>query len=205
LIHDIKPLSIIFYILDIFPGTALYEDFKQRTKLDDDVWLKKIEDIMYFESDPSLSQDMILAFGQRLRSDYYQHLPGFADAVRLVDNKNLYESHADFLSRLAMTFSHGDYAGIEAIPEKLNVAQRLYERSLSYHPNQWAYLGLGIIKQKQGDYKESIRVLTEGTKQFPGAESLATCLGISHMNLGQYEEAMKYFQRFSDSPEVLKY
>jgi anaerobic magnesium-protoporphyrin IX monomethyl ester cyclase len=205
LIHDIKPLSIIFYILDIFPGTALYEDFKRRTTLDDNVWLNRIEDIMYFESDPLLSQDMILEFGQRLRSDYYQHLPGFADAVRLVDNKDLYESHADFLSRLAMTFSHGDYAGIEAIPEKLNIAQRLYERSLSYHPNQRAYLGLGIIKQKQGDYKESIRVLTEGTNRFPDTESLATCLGISHMNLGQYEEAMKYFQKFSDSPEVLKY
>jgi anaerobic magnesium-protoporphyrin IX monomethyl ester cyclase len=205
LIHEIKPLSTIFYILDIFPGTALYEDFKRRTKLDDDVWLKRIEDIMYFESDPRLSQDMILAFGQKLKSDYYHHLPEFADAVQLIDNRDLYESHADFLSRLAMTFSHGDYAGIEAIPEKVSVAQRLYERSLSYHPNQRAYLGLGIIKQKQGDYKESVRIFSEGTKQFPHTESLATCLGISHMNLGQYEEAMKCFQKFSDSLEVLKY
>jgi anaerobic magnesium-protoporphyrin IX monomethyl ester cyclase len=205
LIHEIKPLSTIFYILDIFPGTALYEDFKRRTKLDDDVWLKRIEDIMYFESDPRLSQDMILAFGQKLRSDYYHHLPEFADAVQLIDNRDLYESHADFLSRLAMTFSHGDYAAIEAIPEKVSVAQRLYERSLSYHLNQRAYLGLGIIKQKQGDYKESVRILSEGTKQFPDTESLAMCLGISHMNLGQYEEAMKCFQKFSDSLEVLKY
>jgi anaerobic magnesium-protoporphyrin IX monomethyl ester cyclase len=205
LIHEIKPLSTIFYILDIFPGTALYEDFKRRTKLDDDVWLKRIEDIMYFESDPCLSQDMILAFGQKLRFDYYHHLPEFADAVQLIDNRDLYESHADFLSRLAMTFSHGDYAAIEDIPEKVSVAQRLYERSLSYHLNQRAYLGLGIIKQKQGDYKESVRILSEGTKQFPDTESLAICLGISHMNMGQYEEAMKCFQKFSDSLEVLKY
>lgn len=205
LIHEIKPLSTIFYILDVFPGTALYEDFQQRTKLGDDVWLKRIEDIMYFESDPQLSQDMILAFGQKLRSDYYSHLPEFADAVQLVDRKDLYESHADFLSRLAMTFSHGDYASIEAIPGKREVAQRLYERSLSYHPNQRSYLGLGIIKQKQGEHEESVRILSEGMKQFPKSESLATCLGISYMNLGHYEEALKCFHKFSDSQEALRY
>jgi anaerobic magnesium-protoporphyrin IX monomethyl ester cyclase len=205
LICEIKPLSIIFYILDIFPGTALYEDFKRRTKLNDDVWLKKIEDIMYFESDSQLSKDMILAFGQKLRSDYYSHLQEFADAVQLVDKKDLYKSHADFLSRLAMTFSHGDYAVIEAIPEKEEIAQRLYKRALSYHPNQRAYIGLGIIKQKHREYEESVRILAEGMKQFPESESLNTCLGISYMNLGQYEKALECFRKFPDSREKLRY
>jgi anaerobic magnesium-protoporphyrin IX monomethyl ester cyclase len=205
LIHEIKPLSTIFYILDIFPGTALYEDFLLKTKLSDDIWLKRIEDIMYFESDPRLNQDMVLDFGQKLRSDYYSHLPEFADAVQLVDNRDIYESHADFLSRLAMTFSHGDYAAVEAIPEKERVAQRLYERSLSYYPNHRAYLGLGIFKQKKGEYKESVRILSEGMKHFPESEHLATSLGLSHMNLRQYEEALKCFNKFSDSREILKY
>jgi len=205
LICEIKPLGIIFYILDIFPGTTLYEEFKRRTKLNDDVWLKKIEDIMYFESDPQLSKDMILAFGQKLRSDYYSHLQEFADAVQLVDKKDLYKSHADFLSRLAMTFSHGDYAVIEAIPEKEEIAQRLYKRALSYHPNQRAYIGLGIIKQKHREYEESVRILAEGMKQFPESESLNTCLGISYMNLGQYEKALECFRKFPDSRETLRY
>jgi len=205
LIHQIKPLSTIFYILDIFPGTALYEDFLRRKKLSDDVWLKRIEDIMHFESDPRLSKDIILAFGQKLRSDYYRHLPEFADALQLVDKEDLYKSHADFLSRLAMTFSHGDYAAIEAIPVKEEVAQRLYVRSLSYYPNQRAYLGLGIIKQKQEKYEESVRILSEGMKQFPESESLATCLGISYMKLGRYEEALKCFHKFLDSRDALQY
>lgn len=205
LIHEIKPLAIIFYILDIFPGTALYDDLRRRKKLSDDVWLKRIEDIMYFELDPKLSQEMILSFGQKLRSDYYRSLPDFANAVSLVDKKDLYESHADFLSRLAMTFSHGDYASIEAVPEKEAVSQRLYERSLSYHPNQRAYLGIGIIKQKQGRHEESVHILVDGMKHFPGSENLAICLGISHMNLGQYEEALKCFSKFPDSRESLKY
>jgi len=205
LIHEIKPLSIIFYILDIFPGTALYKDFQRRTKLGDDVWLKRVEDIMYFESDHLLSQDKILDFGQKLRSDYYRHLPEFADAIQLVDKKDLYDSHADFLSRLAMTFSHGDYSSIETIPGKDKVAQRLYERSLSYRPNLRSYLGLGIIKQKQREHVEAIRILSEGMKQFPENEPLTMCSGISHMNLGQYEEALICFRKFPDSREALRY
>lgn len=205
LIHEIKPMSAIFYILDIFPGTALYEDFQRRTKVGDDIWLEKIEDIMYFETDPRLSQDMILAFGQRLRADYFSYLPEFADAIELIDEKALYESHADFLSRLAMTFSHGEYAAIEDIPGKEEVAQRLYGRSLSYYPNQRAYLGLGIIRQKKRNYEESVRILSEGVSQFPDDESLATCLGISYMNLSRFEEAREVFQKFSDSPNVLPY
>ena len=31
LMGEIKPLGAIFYILDILPGTALYEDFKRAT------------------------------------------------------------------------------------------------------------------------------------------------------------------------------
>lgn len=205
LIHEIKPLSTIFYILDIFPGTSLYDDFKRKTKLSDDIWLERIEDIMYFESDTRLSQDIILAFGQKLRSDYYRHLPEFADAIQLFDRKDLYESHADFLSRLAMTFSDGDYSSIEGIPEKMRVAQRLYERALSYHPNQRAYLGLGIIKQKQGEYKESLRILSEAIELFPENESMAMSLGISYMNLGLYKEALECFQKFPDSQEALRY
>lgn len=205
LIYEIKPLAIIFYILVIFPGTALYEDFKQKTGIGDDVWLERIEDIMYFESDSRLSKDMILAFGEKLRADYYRHLPEFVNAIELIDDKDLYENHADFLSRLGMTFSHGDYASIEAIPEKNETAQWLYEKALTYHSNQMAYLGLGIIKQKKGKYDESIEMLSAGVRQFPKSISLVVCLGISYMNRGRYEEALGCFQKFPDSSEALKY
>ena len=47
LIHEIKPLSVIFYILDIFPGTALYNQFIDQFGLTDDIWLKRIEGITY--------------------------------------------------------------------------------------------------------------------------------------------------------------
>jgi coproporphyrinogen III oxidase-like Fe-S oxidoreductase len=205
LINEIKPMSMISYILDIFPGTALYEDFQRRTKLGDDIWMEKIEDIMYFESDQGMSKNMILSFGRKLRSDFYSNLPAFADAINLVDREDLYVSHADFLSRLALTFSHGDYASIEAIPDKDGVAERLFRRSLSYFPDHRAYLGLGIIKQKQAEYGESIALLSEGVKHFPVSEQLALCLGISYMNLARYQEALQCFNRFPDSPALSSY
>lgn len=205
LIHEIKPLSIIFYILDIFPGTALYSDFKKRCNMTDDIWLKRIEDIIYFQSDPDLSQDMILAFGQKLKSHYYENLAGFADKIEVIDDKELYEMHADFFSRLGMTFDYGDYVNIEAIKDKDRIAERLYKKSLSYYSDHRAFLGLGIIKQKMGEYIQSAKILSQGIEYFPESEQLNICLGISYMNLREYNKALPYFLKFKDSKEATCY
>ncbi|MBW1780066.1 MAG: B12-binding domain-containing radical SAM protein [Deltaproteobacteria bacterium] len=205
LIHEIKPLSIIFYILDIFPGTALYADFVRQSGVTDTIWLRRIEDIMYFETDPELTQERILAFGKTLRSAFHNSLPSFVDAIDLVDKEGFSELHADFLSRLGMTFSHGDYAGIDAIPNKQETATKLYERSLEYGPHDRAYLGLGIIRQREQNFQESVRILSEGVRHFPDNEPLHICLGLSQMNLGQFAEALSNFMKFRYSKQAAPY
>ena len=203
LIDRIKPLSAIFYILDIFPGTALYQDYKKRFKLSDDIWLNRIEDIMYFETDAALSRDLILAFGHKLRTFFYNKLPEFVEALDLADRKDLYPQHSDFFSRLALTFDKGDYAGIDAIPNKKKIAERLYRRSLEYGPHARAYLGLGIINQKKGAFEESIRILSEGIETFPQDEDLHICLAVSYMNMGKIEVALSHLLKFEHRKEAL--
>ncbi len=206
LIRQIKPLSAIFYILDIFPGTALYSDFLQRTAAtDDNIWLERIEDILYFETDPELDQDHILAFGQKLRSEFHESLPEFVRAIQLIDKRDLFERHADFLSRLAMTFSHGEYSGNSEIKGKMRIAENLFKRALSYHPDHRAYLGLGMIKQQQADPEGSIRVLLKGLESFPESEELNLCLGLNYMNQRLYDKALSCFLKFKDSKNAVYY
>jgi anaerobic magnesium-protoporphyrin IX monomethyl ester cyclase len=205
LIHEIKPLSVVFYILDIFPGTELYRELKEKSGISDDIWLNKIEGIMYFETAPDLTAEHILAFGKRLRTAFYENVHASARAVRLVDDRDLYGCHGDFFSRLAMTFSHGEYSKIDAVREKEETAEWLYRRSLDYGPNHRAYLGLGIVKQKQGEIQESVRILSEGLRFFPDSESLNVCLGISYMNLADWRQALSQFLKFPDSREAEKY
>ena len=205
LIEDIKPLSAIFYILDIFPGTRLYEDFKHRLGVTDDIWLNRAEDIMYFETDPELTREMILDFGQKLRSAFYEKLPGFAEALQLIDKEDLYPLHSNFYSRLAMTFDHGDYSRIDAIKHKDGIAEKLYRRSLTYYPNARAYLGLGILSQKRRAYRESSRILSQGLSQFPEDPQLNICMGVSLMNLGEYEQALSHFLGFQDVKEAVHF
>ena len=88
LIYEIKPLSCLFYILDIFPGTELYERIKMF--LNEDIWLNRIEGIMYWELDPHLDEQFILKAGERLRNAFYKGLPEFVDSICLLDNKELY-------------------------------------------------------------------------------------------------------------------
>lgn len=205
LMLEIRPLSVIFYILDLFPGTELYSDARKRLRFTDDIWLNKIEGVMYFETDPALSDELILAFGKKLRESFYENVHAFVDSVQLIDKKELYESHADFFSRLGLTFSHGDYSKIDLIREKDEIAEKLYRRSLGYHPDQRAYLGLGILNQKKGEYEESIRVLLEGTKHFPDDEQLNICLGVSYMGLGNYDTAVTVLERLPGSREAAIY
>ncbi|MBW1945024.1 MAG: radical SAM protein, partial [Deltaproteobacteria bacterium] len=202
LIHRIKPLGAVFYILDLFPGTALYEDFKIKSGVTDDVWLNKIEGILYGETDSRLSDEIILSFGRKLRSDYYKSVHAFADNIELADREDLYPFHADFCSRLGMTFSHGDYSHIDQIRDKDRLAEKLFRKSLSYHADHRAYLGLGILKQKAGEYGASIALLTEGLGFFQDSESLNMCMGVSLMNVGEYPQALIHFSRCPDSKEA---
>jgi tetratricopeptide (TPR) repeat protein len=158
---------------------------------------------MYFETDPHLTQELILAFGEKLRTYYYTHLPEFVDEIQLVDKREFCEMHADFLSRLGMTFSHGDYSKIETIKDKDQAAEKLYRRALDYHPDHRAYLGLGILMQKQGAHEESVKSLSKGIEYFPESEQLGLCLGISLMNLGEYMKALSAFLKFQDSKEAV--
>ncbi len=199
LMNEIKPLSAIFYILDLFPGTRLYESFKENNGVTDDIWLNNIEGIMYFETDSRLSKEMVLSFGKKLRTAFYEHVTAYADAVDLIEKSDLNECHADFLSRLAMTFSHGDYTRIDGIGGKAAVAERLYRRSLSYSPNHRAFLGLGILKQREGAFQAAIDVLTEGVAVFTQSEPLHVCLGISLMNHGDFAAALSLFLMFPNS------
>ena len=202
LILEIKPLCIIFYILDLFPGTELYSNFKKKFHVKDDIWLNRIESIMYFETDPDLSDQLILDFGKKLRTEFYKNIHTSIDAIDLKDEKELYPMHSDFCSRLGMTFSHGDYSHIEAIQEKDKIAEKLFEKSLSYYPNLRAYLGLGILNQKKRSYEQSIEILSQGVESFPDSMELNICLGISYMNLNDYNSALSCLLKFPDSKEA---
>ncbi len=205
LMDEIKPLSAIFYILDVFPGTELYSELKKRLGITEDVWLKRIEGIMYFETDSTMNDELILAFGKKLRTAFYEKVHSYADSIDLVDREDLYPWHADFCSRLGMTFSHGDYSRIEEVKEKFETAEKLFMKSLGYAPDHRAYLGLGMLKQRKGEFKESVRILEEGLSHWPESEDLNLCLGVSYMNLRDFRVALDYFSKFPESRAAGKY
>jgi radical SAM superfamily enzyme YgiQ (UPF0313 family) len=205
LMDEIKPLSAIFYILDVFPGTRLYSDLKKRHGITEDVWLKKMEGIMYFETDSTMNDDLILAFGKKLRTAFYEKVHSYAESIELVERKDLYPWHADFCSRLGMTFSNGDYSRNQQVKEKAETADKLFKKALGYSPDHRAYLGLGIIRQRKGEFKESIKFLEEGLRHWPGSEDLTICLGINYMNLGDFRTALDHFSKFPQSKIAIQY
>ena len=205
IIQEIKPLSALFYVLEIFPGTKLYDDYCKRCNADDNVWMKKIEGVPYFETDPKLNEKMVFKFGQKLKQSFYKGLPMFAQGLKLANDPEFYPLHADFLSRLGMTFTHGYYAKIDAIPDKEQTAEFLFRQALSYHPDHRAFLGLGILLQKKARHEDTIELLKKARDIYPQSEQIATCLGISLLNLGRVKEAEATMLPFANSPQVQQY
>jgi radical SAM superfamily enzyme YgiQ (UPF0313 family) len=202
LMRAIKPLACIFYILALFPGTALYAAAKRRAGFTEEIWLKRIEELMYFETDPALSAEQVLAFGRTLREGFYRELPGFVEALDPVADPAFRPLHADFFSRLALTFHQGDYARADLIPNHLALAERLYRRALGWHPDPRAYLGLGLLEQAAGRFEASLEILAAGRSHFPEEESLKVCAAVGHMNLGRFQEALRLLARCRSDPQV---
>jgi len=202
LIKEIKPLSMICYILDLYPGTALYEEFKRRTGATDDLWLERIEDIMYHETDPGLPAERVRRFGRRLHETFDKNFPRFVETLDLVDRRELYPLHADFLTRLAITLRYGELAERD-IPEKDRLAERLFRRALKYHPDHHAYLGLGIIYQQQRAFQKSIEILEQGLRHYPHSEELNVCQAVNYMQLGRFREALEHLLAFENSAEAM--
>jgi tetratricopeptide (TPR) repeat protein len=204
LIRKIKPLGAIFYILDLFPGTEMYDKFLNARGHNDDIWLQRIEDIMYFETDTALDSKDILRFGKKLRSGFYSMVTDFALSVSLVDVQELYPFHADFLARLGMTFLTGDYSRIKEIRNSGGTAEKLFRRALSFSPSERAYLGLGILGQMRGDYAGSASILQEGLQYFDTAQ-LNICYGISLANSGRLDEAARLFSMYPDRYDAMQH
>lgn len=205
LIRIIQPLSAIFYMLVIFPGTFLYQSAKKKNLVSDDFWHQRIEDLPWFEIDPTMNFATVKTFGDKLRTAFYNNLDIFSQHLDLVDKKELYSFHADFLSRLAMTFSHGEYAADKRIKNQDKTAARLFEQALSYATDARAFLGLAMQKQKSRDIGGAMAILENAMIHFPDDKDLNLCMGICLMNKGRFKAALRFFEPFKRFPETRYY
>ena len=89
LLLEIQPLSAVFYMLAVFPGTALYRQALRKNRVSETVWEEKIEDLPWFETDPELDFNTVKAFGDRLRDCFYSNLDTFVANIRLKDTREL--------------------------------------------------------------------------------------------------------------------
>ena len=205
LMMRLAPLSTVFYMLVVFPGTHLYTRAVQKGLLTDDAWFEDIEDIPWFQLDPEMDFEHVKAFGHRLRQAFVTGLPEFVSSLELVKDPDLYPFHADFLSRLALTFSHGEYAEHPGVDKPEIIAAELFKKALTYGHDPRAYLGLAMLHQKQRQFRDAVTVLKDGLAQFPTHKDLNTCMGVCLMNLGDFSTALDHFTPFDNDPGLSHY
>jgi anaerobic magnesium-protoporphyrin IX monomethyl ester cyclase len=205
LLRQLAPLGAVFYMLVLFPGTRLYDHAAQNGRVKEEIWHRKIEDLPWFELDDTLDFSQVKAFGDALRRAFYTNVSDFATGVELTDDPSLYQFHADFLSRLAMTFSHGAYAEDDRINDPDGTARILYQKALFFHPDLRAYLGLGMLLQKQKQFDYAIQILDQGLEHFAGNKDLSLCKGICLMNQNKFAAALACLSPFEQFADVRHY
>jgi len=205
LLMNLQPLGAVFYMLVLFPGTRLYDRAIKKGWVTADIWHKKMEDLPWFAVDDTLDFSQVKIFGDTLRQAFYTHLSHFATKVSLIDDPSLYRFHADFLSRLAMTFSHGAYAQDDRVQNSDSTARILFEKALAYHPDLRAFLGLGMLLQKSGQFDDALQVLNQGLIHFADSKDLGLCKGICLMNQKKFHAALNCLSPFNQFADVRHY
>lgn len=205
LMERLGPLSTVFYMLVAFPGTRLYARARGKGWVDEDIWFKEIEDLPWFELDPDLDPVQVKSWGNRLRTAFFTGLASFVSTIELKDDKTLFPFHADFLSRLAMTFSQGEYAHDPRVNNPHKLATELYEKALTYHPDPRAYMGLAMGFQKSRRFPQAVARLEDGLNHFPDHKDLSVCMGVCLMNQGDFKQALSFFAPFDRDPGLRHY
>ena len=205
LMLQLGPLSTVFYMLTTFPGTGLYTRALNRGWTDDTVWHREIEDLPWCTLDPQLNFARVKKWGDRLRQAFFTNIDTFVDKIDLHPDKNLAPFHADFLSRLAMTFSHGEYARDNRVKNALDVAIKLYKQALGFSPCARAFQGLAMICQGQKEFSWALSYLDTGLGHFPGNKELGICKGVCLMNMGDFNNALACFTPFASDPSLEQY
>lgn len=199
------PLSTVFYMLVTFPGTALYNRAVQKGWTHDGIWQKSIEDLPWWELDPNMDFSRVKRWGDRLRQAFFDHLEGFVNRIALHPDNASAPLHADFLSRLAMTFSHGEYARDARVKNAEQTAINLFEKALQLYPCSRAFQGLAMIYQKHKDFSKAMYFLDKGLSHFPKNKDLCVCMGVCLMNTGDFHNALTYFTPFAQDPALGQY
>ncbi len=198
----VGPLVALFYVLQVFPGTALYDEALQRFGLDDSMWLERNEDALYLDLDPAMSAEDVIAYGRKLKEAYHARLPRAALEVNLVEDSSLDESHAAFLARLGLTFLNGDYASLPLNPAPKQIAEAVLRRSLEYADNPVALHGLGLLLATLGKDEDSMSLLQRGAAVFPNDPDLAVAYAVGLIRSGRAAQAETVLERFAHLQSV---
>nr|WP_320193304.1 radical SAM protein [uncultured Desulfobacter sp.] len=205
LMTRLGPLSTVFYMLVTFPGTALYNRALQKGWTHDGVWQKNIEDLPWWELDPNMDFGRVKKWGNRLRQTFFDHIEDFINRITFDPDKTSAPLHADFLSRLAMTFSHGEYARDKRVKNSEHMAINLFEKALGVYPCPRAFQGLAMIYQQQKNFPKAMAFLDKGLSHFPKDKDLCVCMGVCLMNTGDFRNALKFFTPFAQDPALGQY
>ncbi len=174
LLRRIRPHGAVVSSLAVFPGTALWENWKRRHGLDESAWRAGGRDVVYVRERDAAPRAAVERIGRLVSRQAPRNAYGLADLreqrLRIGDCHALDLAEAALLERMHRP---GD-------------ARRVLERLASREPwNPWAPLRLGRLHLAAGRVREAVERFRETADAVPRLPEARSLLGDSLAALGQ--------------------
>nr|WP_239559187.1 tetratricopeptide repeat protein [Sporohalobacter salinus] len=111
-----------------------------------------------------------------------------------------YSGSVDSWSRELLAKLHGRLAKLYKKQQNYKLANKEYRNSIELYPYSWVYKDLGILKFRQGDLAEAVKLWQKVKKKDAGNLEVVYKLAIAQIikeNFNKAEENLEYIKRFN--------
>ncbi|MBW2974832.1 radical SAM protein [Candidatus Woesearchaeota archaeon] len=218
LIEETRPTSIFAFVMQLMPGTEIYEKAKERNLVRDEDWIRKEDETIFYTCEKSLKEltryvrlinELQKVFKGRFQysedeiKDIAEKGKGVQDLINLahIKMRNRKPDDAEKIIDEAMQLNPGsseafmDKAILLAMRKDENCTD-FFDKSIEKDPeNLLAYRNLGLFLFREKRYNEAAGIFMKAIEIEPADTGLYNCLGSVYGIQNYYDKAREMFEK----------
>ncbi len=179
-IEKARPLAVEVYLMQLTPGTAIYESAKKNGFVDDNIWLEEKTEPVYY----------IYEKDKKTLIDYYSRINRFFN-----EKAKEYAYKEEELDDADCLGCHN--LGVLCLNEgSMDKAAGLFKKAIELNPGYpSAYNNLAVVYAKQGRSDEAAGLFKKAIVMDPEDIKIYANLGLTYYKLKKFDDAIKIFEK----------
>jgi len=180
LIEKARPLAVEVYLMQLTPGTAIYENAKKNGFVDDSIWLEReTEPVYYFyEKD----KQALISYYSKINRFFNEKAKEYAYKEEELNDADYLDCH-----NLGVIFLNEG---------SIDKAVELFKKAIALNPGYFsAYNNLAVVYAKQGKSGEAVELFKKAVVMDPEDIKIYANLGLTYYRLKNFDDAINIFKK----------